>query len=310
MTAAVSIIIPTFRRPKRALEAARSALAQDMAVTFEVVLVDNDPDGSALPALRALKDPRIVVVHEPRVGVANARNAGLRVAQGDVIAFLDDDQAAPPEWLSELMRVQRAARVDVVFGPVWTKLAKLPHEHEEYFNAFFARDPGHAEGEINAVYDYGCSLVLRGALPSNEPFPVACNETGGEDELLFQEMRAQGAHFAWAPGAHVWETPEPSCVTLSYTLKRAFAHGQGATRKVWTGPKRDLSAVGYSMAVGAGESVIRGVAALGCFLGKTRGRAFAYRRLVESAGRLFWFSVIRPRVHGAAKPPKAKTAAA
>ncbi len=309
MTAAVSIIIPTFRRPQRAVEAARSALAQDIAMTFEVVLVDNDPEGSALSALRALKDPRIVVVHEPRTGVANARNAGLRAARGDVIAFLDDDQVAPPEWLSELMRVQRTARVDVVFGPVWSKLATLPRDHEEYFNAFFSRDPGHAEGEIDAFYGCGCSLVLRGALPSAEPFSAAHDETGGQCESLFEQMQAQSARFAWAPGAHVWETPEPSRVTLGYTLKRAFAHGQGFTRKAWAGPKRDLAAVGASMAAGAGQCIVHGVVALGCFLGKTRERAFAYRRLVEGAGKLFWFPLFKPRVR-ATNMPKVKTATA
>ena len=110
MTPAVSIIIPTFRRPDRAVDAARSALAQVCEATFEVVLVDNDPAGSALAQLRAMADARITVIHEPHAGVANARNAGLRAARGDMIAFLDDDEIAPEAWLAELLRVQRATR--------------------------------------------------------------------------------------------------------------------------------------------------------------------------------------------------------
>ena len=62
MSPSVSIIIPTFRRPERAIEAARSALAQACEAPFEVVLVDNDPTGSALEPLRALGDQRIFVV--------------------------------------------------------------------------------------------------------------------------------------------------------------------------------------------------------------------------------------------------------
>ena len=56
MTPAVSIIIPTFRRPARALAAAQSAIAQTCSVAFEIVLVDNDPAGSAMWPLRALTD--------------------------------------------------------------------------------------------------------------------------------------------------------------------------------------------------------------------------------------------------------------
>jgi len=309
MSPAVSIIIPTFRRPDRAVEAARSALAQSCEASFEVVLVDNDPAGSALEPLRALGDTRVKIVHEPRAGVANARNAGLRAARAEVIAFLDDDEIAPAGWLADLLRVQAAHGADVVFGPVRTKLASRPRDHEAYFEAFFARDPDHAEGVLDMFYGCGCSLMRRAALPSAEPFSMERNEIGGEDDLLFQAMEAGGARFAWAPNAFVWETPEPSRVTLAYTLKRAFAYGQGPATKAWTGPKRDLSAIAFWMAIGAGQTVVYGTIALGCFLGKTRGRALAYRRFVEGVGKLLWFPVIKPRFYGAARLTKSERAA-
>jgi glycosyltransferase involved in cell wall biosynthesis len=310
MTPAVSIIIPTFRRPERAVAAARSALAQLVTTPFEIVLVDNDPEGSALAPLRALDDARIVVVHEPRPGVANARNAGLRAARAEMVAFLDDDELAPATWLAELLRVQKAHGADVVFGPVQTRLAAPPRDHREYFQAFFARDPGHAEGLITTFYGCGCSLVRRAALPSPEPFAPERNEIGGEDDLLFQTMQAAGCRFAWAPGAWVWETPETARVTLAYTLRRAFAYGQGPATRAWTGPKRDITAIMFWMAVGVAQSMVYGASALGGFLGKTRRRAFAYRKFVEGVGKLLWFPFIKPRFYGAARLPRPKAAVA
>lgn len=306
MAPRVSIIIPTFRRPERAVEAARSALAQACAASFEVVLVDNDPEGSALAPLRALDDPRVVVRHEPCPGVANARNAGLRAARGELIAFLDDDEIAPANWLAELLRVQASENADVVFGPVRTCLAAPPRDHRAYFEAFFARDPGHAEGAIDRFYGCGCSLVRRAALPSAEPFSAERNEIGGEDDLLFQAMDAAGACFAWAPGAWVWETPETSRVTLAYTLKRAFAYGQGPATQAWSARKRDYPAIGFWMAVGLAQTVVFGVVAAGSYLGKTKKRASAYRRFVEGLGKVLWFPVIKPRFYGAARIPKAQ----
>ncbi len=308
MASVVSIIIPTFRRPESAVEAARSALAQVCGAAFEVVMVDNDPAGSALAPLRSLGDARVKVVHEPRAGVANARNAGLRASSGSIIAFLDDDEIAPPEWLAELLRVQAAHRADVVFGPVRTRLASHPRDHEQYFEAFFAREANHAEGLIDMFYGCGCSLVRRVALPSAEPFSAERNESGGEDDLLFQSMEAAGARFAWAPKAFVWETPEPSRVTLSYTLRRAFAYGQGPATKAWTGPKRDLPKIAYWMAVGAGQSLVYGVAALLSFVAKTPRRAFAYRRFVEGVGKMLWFPIIKSRFYGVAKLTKSERA--
>ncbi len=288
------------------MEAARSALAQACDAPFEIVLVDNDPEGSALAPLRGLDDPRIVVCHEPRAGVANARNAGLRAARGELIAFLDDDEIAPSTWLSELVRVQVAEKADVVFGPVRTKLSEPPRDHRAYFEAFFARDPGHAEGPIDRFYGCGCSLIRRAALPNAEPFSATRNEIGGEDDLLFQAMSAAGARFAWAPGAWVWETPEPSRVTLSYTLRRAFAYGQGPATQAWSAHKRDYPAIGFWMAVGLAQTLVFGGLAAGSYLGKTRRRAIAYRRFVEGVGKLLWFPVIKPRFYGAARLPKAQ----
>jgi len=306
MTPAVSIIIPTFRRPVRAIAAAQSALAQTCSTAFEIVLVDNDPAGSAMAPLRALTDPRVTVVHEPSAGVANARNAGLRVAQGEMIAFLDDDEIAPPAWLGALLRVQQLSGADVVFGPVRTKLAEPPREHHDYFEAFFAREAEHAEGVIRTYYGCGCSLLRRAALPSPEPFSATRNEIGGEDDHLFQAMEANGATFAWAPEAWVWEMPEPSRVTLGYTLRRAFAYGQGPATKAWTGPRRDVPGVAFWMAVGAAQMVIYGAVAMGGYLRKTPRRAFAYRKFVEGVGKLLWFPGIKPRFYGAATMPKAK----
>ena len=158
-------------------------------------------------------------------------------------------------------------------------------------------------------YGCGCSLIRRAALPSAEPFSIARNEIGGEDDLLFQAMEANGARLAWAPKAFVWETPEPSRVTLAYTLRRAFAYGQGPATKAWTGPKRDISAIAFWMAVGGGQTVVYGAAALGSFLAKTRRRAFAYRRFTEGLGKLLWFPVIKPRFYGAASLKRSKRAA-
>ena len=304
MTPVVSIIIPTFRRPARAVAAAQSALAQLCDADFEVVLVDNDPAGSAMAPLRALYDTRVTVVHEPRAGVANARNAGLRVASGPLIAFLDDDEIAPPTWLAALMRVQKLCGADVVFGPVRTKLTEPPHDHRDYFEAFFAREAEHAEGPIDTYYGCGCSLVRRAALPSPEPFSATRNEIGGEDDLLFQAMEEKGATFAWAPEAWVWETPEPSRVTLAYTLRRAFAYGQGPATKAWTGPKIRMPAVLFWMGVGAVQTLVYGAAALVSFLGRAPRRAFAYRRFVEGVGKVFWFPFIKPRFYGEARLPK------
>lgn len=307
----ISVVIPTFRRPDRAVAAARSALAQEAGFPFEIILVDNDPAGSALPKLRQLAEAALIpvtVLHEPRAGVAHARNAGVAAARGEAIAFLDDDEAAPPFWLAELVRVAQSTSADVVFGPVKTLLQEDPPEHIPFYDDFFARNPGLMEGLTDRVFGCGCSLVRRDAFKGEEPFSAERNEIGGEDDLLFERMRAAGKKFAWAPGAWVWETPDQSRVTLAYTMKRAFAYGQGPAYKAWTATPSDWPSVFFWMLVGLGQCALFFPASGVAFAMKWKYRAFLYRRAVEAAGKVLWFPLFKLRFYGASQIPQAVAA--
>lgn len=300
----VSIVIPTFRRPQRAVAAVRSAMRQSAPGGFEIVIVDNDPAGGAVPVLRGLAATAaapVILVHEPTPGVASARNAGLRAARGEIIAFLDDDETACDLWLTELLRVMEESGADVVFGPVRAQIEEDAGALSDYFAAFFSREPDHAEGLIDDFYGCGCSLVRRSSLPSPEPFEPRRNETGGEDDLLFQTMAEAGGRFAWAPRAVVIETPERDRVRLGYTLRRAFAYGQGPVQIARHRSPADWGGVAYWMMVGAGQATLFGLASLAAALVRHPGRAFLYRRCAEGLGKVFWIDLLKPRFYGAAR---------
>jgi glycosyltransferase involved in cell wall biosynthesis len=100
----VSVIIPTFKRPKLLVKAIESVLAQDY-FPLEIIIV-----GDHCPALKKLRLPR----GDMRVVVENlarnhkdwggaARNRGIELARGDWIAYLDDDNEWEPNHLSSLM---------------------------------------------------------------------------------------------------------------------------------------------------------------------------------------------------------------
>ena len=104
MGAAVSVVLPTHRRPQDLARALRSALDQTLPA-YEVIVV---VDGSHPPTMAVLKefsDPRIVVIEHPvALGAGAARNAGIRQARGDFIAFLDDDDWWYPRKLETQVR--------------------------------------------------------------------------------------------------------------------------------------------------------------------------------------------------------------
>ena len=102
----VSVLVPTYRRPHH-LPLTLSALArQDLAESWELVVVDNDPTGSArvqVEQARATFPVRVRYVVEPRRGAAAARNRGIAEALGEIVAMLDDDVLPRPDWLRQLV---------------------------------------------------------------------------------------------------------------------------------------------------------------------------------------------------------------
>ncbi len=293
MPVQVSVIIPTFRRPDGLQRAADSILAQanPCGLTIELVIVDNDPDGSALSRGQEIARKAalpVKVVHMPSPGVANARNAGLAASTGELIAFLDDDEEAPVTWLCELVGSLRFYEADAVFGPVRTRLPDSVTAHREYYSQFFARSGPEESGHIDHYYGCGNSLIRRDALPSGQPFDAARNETGGEDDLLFAQMQARGAVFAWSAEAWVWEDPMVHRACLNYTLKRAFAYGQGPSAACAASRPVNLPGIVFWMCVGAAQAVLYGIAAGALWAVGAPRRARMLDKAVRGLGKVFW----------------------
>ena len=308
--ATISIIIPTQRRPGPLTTAARSAFAQGGIDPgdVELVVVDNDAAGSAagtVEALRAEAPFALRYVHEPKAGVANARNAGVAAATGALIAFLDDDEEAPAGWLAALLDAQHRFDADVVVGPVRGRAPEGPLRHRAYLEDFFSRK-GPAEAAVTRDYHgCGCSLVRRAALPdSRAPFSAARNQTGGEDDLLFGGMQAAGARFAWAPDAWVWEDPAPARMTLGYAIARAFVYGQGPTYHCATASPPDLAGVARWMAIGLVQAGVYGLAAGVKWFAGAPDRAFCLDRAARGLGKLLWWGPFKLRLYGQAESLK------
>jgi glycosyltransferase involved in cell wall biosynthesis len=102
----ISVIIPTRDRPLFLAEALRSVLAQHLRPD-QIIVVD---DGGAGDAGRVVTGvwgracPPVMVIEEPNRGPGAARNAGLRAAKGELVAFLDDDDLWRPGKLARQTR--------------------------------------------------------------------------------------------------------------------------------------------------------------------------------------------------------------
>jgi mycofactocin glycosyltransferase len=120
--ATASVIVPVRDGADTIDDCLASVLALSYPGPLEVVVVDNGSrDGTAEALLR--HGDRIAVVEEPRPGPAAARNAGLRRATGEVVAFTDADCVVEPDWLERLVAPLADPAVGIAGGRI---LARPP----------------------------------------------------------------------------------------------------------------------------------------------------------------------------------------
>ena len=116
-TAEVSVIIPVYNTEKYLRQCVESLMHQG-DLHMEIILVDDgSTDRSGIIADQlALHDSRIKVIHRENGGASAARNAGLEIAQGSYIAFVDSDDLVKKDALCELYRTASLHQADAVMG--------------------------------------------------------------------------------------------------------------------------------------------------------------------------------------------------
>ncbi len=119
----ISVCICTYRRNPMLARLLRNLALQDPRgrFTFSAVVVDNDPLGSAREDVaRLASETNLEVLYdiEPEKGIPGARNHALRLAKGNYIGIIDDDEFPPPQWLSVLYETICTFDVDGALGPV------------------------------------------------------------------------------------------------------------------------------------------------------------------------------------------------
>jgi succinoglycan biosynthesis protein ExoM len=201
-----------------------------------VIVVDNDASGSARQVITAIQERgcpfSLDYAIQPLRNIALTRNRTVELASGEWIAFVDDDERAPAEWLGRLLAAAAHYRADGVLGPVEPRLpANAPAWIQR---GRFYDFPRMATGDpvpLNRMR-FG-NVVLRGSLLRAEPGPFDPHYglTTGEDADLLIRLDTKGARIIWCDEAVVVEPIEPARLSLRWLVMRALSGGQEFARK-------------------------------------------------------------------------------
>lgn len=110
----VSIIVPIYNVEQYLDECVKSIISQTYK-NIEIILVDDEsPDNS--PAMcdeYAKSDERVKVIHKKNGGLSSARNAGLDIATGDYVLFIDSDDYITNDFVEQLLHTAAASKADI-----------------------------------------------------------------------------------------------------------------------------------------------------------------------------------------------------
>lgn len=225
----VDVGICTFRRPE--LEATLLSLFRQVVpagVRVNLIVADNDAEPTAQALVEALK-PRspfpITYVHCPKSNISIARNACLSASKGDFLAFIDDDEIAPAQWLDELLATASATNADAVLGPVkaiYGEGAPIWMKDGDFHSTL----PVWVGSQILTGYTCNVLLDMRSPHVRGRRFELSLGQSGGEDTHFFTQVTDAGGHIAFSQKAELTEPVPRKRESFGWLLKRRFRSGQ------------------------------------------------------------------------------------
>lgn len=232
----ISVVVLSYDRVHLLERTLTACLKPDTAdgVAFEIIVVDNHPDRLAeglVARLAADSAAPLTYLSDPRRNVSIVRNKGIHAARGRYVAFIDDDEAPDPHWLSQLHACLERTGADAAFGPKHPvfEAGQAPDWDPEGWRYTLdyqepADAPIHLFGRLRkkgkGLGSGNAAFRVATCLDTAEPFSVAFGDGNGEDTHLLFRLALAGRRFVWCPTAMVREFIETDRTKPSYMVTR------------------------------------------------------------------------------------------
>jgi GT2 family glycosyltransferase len=194
----VSVVVASYNGA-RTLDECLSSLTKLNYPDYEVIVIN---DGSTDGTREILSRHDVRAIHVPNGGLSRARNLGIAAAEGSIVAFIDSDAYADPDWLYYLTTTLEEHNAVAVGGP------NLSPPNDGFWAQCIDSAPGNPMHVLidneRAEHIPGCNMAFRKDCLETIGHFDPTHRAAGDDVDVCWKLLARGERIAYSPSAIVW----------------------------------------------------------------------------------------------------------
>jgi len=220
MTERVSVIVVTHDDKEKLLDCLSSLEGQSYPEgEKEIIVVD---DGSTDGSSEAVREvfPEVRIIEKEQTGPDSSRNAGVALARGSVLMFVDSDCVVAPDWMTNALQVMRENQATIIAG-------RVIHQ-----DGFLVKLVGLSDfGEFQSIHRKKvsnvptCAMIVRRSVFRDVSFDSRL--AIGGDTVFCHKLKKKGVDLLYDPRIEVEHRPRVDWVSF---LGRAYRYGEGFVR--------------------------------------------------------------------------------
>jgi GT2 family glycosyltransferase len=269
-TPMVSVVV-TVRDDERTIAGCLESISRLQYPNYEVIVIDDASRDRSVEIVAAAPGVRLMR-QSSRAGLGTIRNAALRVARGDLIAFTRADCVVDADWLTLAVRAITEDACDAVSGPIFPSQAErgvAAHVLAAIEKVGEKAGAKQSSGEHAVQLADRNMLVRKSSLIAVGGFDARFLDEGGDRDLAAR-MRAAGMTLAWCPAGFVWRCGR---ITLGEFLRQRIRDGRaeamlaiaaigsfGAIAQAWARRHYRAAAAGAAVVPTAPSGAAKGAA--------------------------------------------------
>ena len=226
----LTICICTYQRNESLMDCVKSLekLNNPSKIKITILIIDNTKNYHSFNLIKKIKNNfkyKIIQINEIKRGVVHARNKALKklkTLSPKYVSFIDDDCTVNKFWLSNILRIIKINKADIITGPQVYSEKEGNTNYTKYFEKKYTstirRVKWAATNNVFFIYNIIKNKKLL--------FDKRLNKFGmGEDQLFFSTLNQKGYKIYWSKNVKVYEKNHNHRSSIFWLIKRSFRLG-------------------------------------------------------------------------------------